>query len=191
MTWNRPVQELRTLLDQAKQWHPSIKFDYQIGQCLPFLDVLVKNQHGLLHTSVYHKPSSEPYITPFQSDHPRHMFGNIIDGALSRAIRYSSQRWASRDFFPPSQVNCQRDSSQVKPSLSFNKNFRSQVESSRTLSKILPKSSQVKSLSKKAQYQVESSHSSSQVTSQVIGVSSYFVNWTGFLFMEKYFYNNP
>lgn len=90
MTWNRPIDELRKLLNQAKQSHQNIKFDYQIGQCLPFLDVLIKNQNGLLHTSVYHKPSSEPYITPFRSDHPRHMFGNIIQGALTRAIRYSS-----------------------------------------------------------------------------------------------------
>jgi hypothetical protein len=36
------------------------------------------------------KDSTEPYIVPFKYDHPRHVFNNIIDGALMRAIRYSS-----------------------------------------------------------------------------------------------------
>ncbi len=39
---------------------------------------------------MYHKEAAEPYIVPFKSDHPRHVFVNIIDGALMRAIRYSS-----------------------------------------------------------------------------------------------------
>ena len=87
MTWNRPEKELRDLLDAANQWHPNIKLDYQIGHTLPFLDVLLMNHHGILSTSIYRKPSAEPYVVPFQSDHPRHNFGNIIQGALTRAMR--------------------------------------------------------------------------------------------------------
>ena len=45
---------------------------------------------GGLVTSVYQKEAAEPYIVPFKSDHPRHVFYNIIDGTLTRAIRYSS-----------------------------------------------------------------------------------------------------
>jgi hypothetical protein len=90
MTWNKSESELRSLLDGANTWHPNIKLDYQIGTCLPFLDVLLTNQNGVLSTSVYHKPSAEPYVVPFVSDHPRHVFANIIQGALTRAIRYSS-----------------------------------------------------------------------------------------------------
>jgi hypothetical protein len=48
----------------------------------------VKN--GVLATLVYHKEAAELYIVPFTSDHPRHVFASIIDGALTRAIRYSS-----------------------------------------------------------------------------------------------------
>jgi hypothetical protein len=39
---------------------------------------------------VYHKPAAEPYVIPFTSDHPRHVFTNIIKTSLERAIRYSS-----------------------------------------------------------------------------------------------------
>ena len=41
-------------------------------------------------TSVYHKEAAESYVVPFKSDHPRHVFNNIIDDVLMRAIRYSS-----------------------------------------------------------------------------------------------------
>jgi len=39
---------------------------------------------------VYHKPSAEPYVVPFISDNHPHVFRNIIQGVLTRAIRYSS-----------------------------------------------------------------------------------------------------
>ena len=90
MTWNRSEEELRKLLSQANKWHPNIKLDFNIGKSLPFLDVLLTNHNGKLLTSVYHKPTAEPYVVPFQSDHPRHVFSNIIQGVLTRAIRYCS-----------------------------------------------------------------------------------------------------
>ena len=61
-----------------------------VGSNVPFLNVLVSNQQGVLYTSVYHKPSAEPYVVPFLFDHPRHTFSNIIQTALVRAIRYPS-----------------------------------------------------------------------------------------------------
>ena len=90
MTWNKSEEELRNLLDEANTWHSNIKLDYQIGQSLPFLDVFLTNQNGILSTSIYHKPSAEPSVLPFISDHPRHVFANIVQGALTRAVRYSS-----------------------------------------------------------------------------------------------------
>jgi hypothetical protein len=90
MTWNKSEKELRTLLDEANTWHPNIKLDYKIGQSLPFLDVLLTNNNGLLSTSVYHKPTTEPYVVPFISDHPQHVFSNIIQTVLTRTVRYSS-----------------------------------------------------------------------------------------------------
>ena len=64
--------------------------EYKISQSLPFLDVLVTNQGGVLFTSVFHKPSAEPYIVLFISDHHSHIFRNIIQTKLSRAVRYLS-----------------------------------------------------------------------------------------------------
>ncbi|CAF2107059.1 unnamed protein product [Rotaria magnacalcarata] len=90
MTWNRSEEELRKLLDDANTWHPNIKLDYKIGYNLPFLDVQLTNNNGILLTSVYHKPAAEPCITPFTSDHPRHVFANTIKNFLERATRYSS-----------------------------------------------------------------------------------------------------
>ncbi|CAF4396824.1 unnamed protein product, partial [Adineta steineri] len=90
MTWNRSERELKELLDQANTWHPNIKLDYRISQSLPFLDVLLTNNNGILSTSVYHKPSAEPYVVPFISDHHPHVCANIIETVLARAIRYSS-----------------------------------------------------------------------------------------------------
>ncbi|CAF2025721.1 unnamed protein product, partial [Rotaria magnacalcarata] len=90
MTWNRSEEELRKLLDDANTWHSNIKLDYKINKSLPFLDVLLTNNNGTLTTSVYHKPAAEPYITPFTSDHPRHVFVNIIKISLERTTRYSS-----------------------------------------------------------------------------------------------------
>ena len=78
MTWNGSEESLKVFSDKANIWHPNIKLEYHIGQTLPFLDVLMTNNNGILSTSVYHKPASEPYVTPFISDHPRHVFKNII-----------------------------------------------------------------------------------------------------------------
>ena len=90
MTWNKSERELTKLLDQANQWHPNIKLDYKISRTLPYLDVLLSNDNGILSTSIYHKPSAEPYVVPFSSDNPRHIFVNIIRNSLTRAVRYSS-----------------------------------------------------------------------------------------------------
>ena len=77
-------------MDNANKWHKNIKLDYKIDKSLPFLDVLLTNNNGILSTSVYHKPAAEPYVTPFISDHPRHVFTNIIQTTLAKAVRYSS-----------------------------------------------------------------------------------------------------
>ena len=78
------------MLDQANKSHTNIKLVRQIGKSVPFLDVFIENNNGILTTSVYHKEAAEPYVVPFNSDHSRHTFTNIIDVALLRAVRYSS-----------------------------------------------------------------------------------------------------
>jgi len=70
--------------------HANIKSIYEIGLSISFLDVFIKNENGVLFTSVYHKDSAEPYVVPLISDHPPHIFRNIISIPLLRAVRYSS-----------------------------------------------------------------------------------------------------
>ena len=78
------------MLDEVNSLHPNIKFVRQVGTSVSFLDVRIENRDGILATSVFHKEAAEPYIVPFNSDHPRHVFDNIIENALLRAVRYSS-----------------------------------------------------------------------------------------------------
>lgn len=75
---------------KTNKLHRDIKLEAKISQSVPFLDLLITNNHGILETAVYHKPSAEPCVLPFISDHPRHTFINIIQAALVRAVRYSS-----------------------------------------------------------------------------------------------------
>ncbi|CAF1560636.1 unnamed protein product, partial [Rotaria magnacalcarata] len=90
MTWNKSENALKQILENANTWHPNIKLEYKISKSLPFLDILLTNINGTLSTSVYHKPAAEPYVVPFISDHPRHVFENIVQTSLRRAIKYSS-----------------------------------------------------------------------------------------------------
>ena len=90
MSWNHSEQELLQLLEAARTYHPNIQFEYKLGPSLPFLYVSLINNNGKLLTSVYHKSTTEPYVVPFISDHPCHEFGNVVQTALARAIRYPS-----------------------------------------------------------------------------------------------------
>lgn len=81
------------LIGLVRHWNridENIKLSAEISQSVNFLDVLIKNIDGHLSTSVYHKPSHEPYFLPFDSTHAMFMKKNIPYGAIIRAIRYSS-----------------------------------------------------------------------------------------------------
>ncbi len=78
------------MLDEANNLHLNIKLVRQLSTSVSFLDLLTENKNSVLATSVCHKETAEPYVVPFKSDHPRHIFTNIINGALMRAMRYSS-----------------------------------------------------------------------------------------------------
>ena len=89
-TSNESLDTINQMLDEANNFHSNIKLIRKIGRTVPFLDVFIENNNGILTTSVYRKEAVQPYIVPFKSDHPRHVFRNIIETALVRAIRYSS-----------------------------------------------------------------------------------------------------
>ena len=89
-TSNESIDQINQILENANDYHPNIKLTSTIDNPNSFLDVKIKTIGNSLITSVYHKEAAEPYVVPFQSDHPRHVFVNIIECALLRALRYSS-----------------------------------------------------------------------------------------------------
>jgi hypothetical protein len=78
------------MLDETNSFHPNIKLVRQIETGVSFLDAFIENNSDILATSVHRKDSTELHIVLFRSDHPRHIFDNIIDGTLTRALLYSS-----------------------------------------------------------------------------------------------------
>ena len=68
----------------------NIRIQSTINTSVHFLDVTIANENGQLRTSLFHKPTAEPYILPSTSDHPHHIHRNIPYAALLRAARISS-----------------------------------------------------------------------------------------------------
>ena len=87
---NWPVRHLMKQVDRWNQFDFNIHLSANISFNADFLDLHMENQDGHLFTSVYHKPSHEPYYLPFYSVHPFHMKKNIPFTMLLRAIRYCS-----------------------------------------------------------------------------------------------------
>ncbi|CAF4975878.1 unnamed protein product [Rotaria socialis] len=81
------------LLKQIERWNKfdeNINLSANIGSIVNFLDLNMENQDGQLFTTVFQKPSYEPYYLPFNSIHPLHMKKNIPFAMLLRAVRYCS-----------------------------------------------------------------------------------------------------
>ena len=89
-TSNESIDQINQILEEANNRDSNIKLTSTIDNPNSFLDVKINNIANSLITSVHHKEAAEPYVVPFQSDHPRHVFVNIIECALLRALRYSS-----------------------------------------------------------------------------------------------------
>ena len=47
-----------------------------------YSDFQIKNQQGLLITSLHHEQAPESHVVPFHFDRPRHIFEDIIHVAL-------------------------------------------------------------------------------------------------------------
>ncbi|CAF5069358.1 unnamed protein product, partial [Rotaria sp. Silwood1] len=87
---NWPVRHLLKQIDRWNHFDENIKLSENISSIVDFLDLHIENQDGQLFTTIYQKPSYEPYYLPFNSIHPLHMKKNIIFTMLLRAIRYCS-----------------------------------------------------------------------------------------------------
>lgn len=90
ITADAPKDLLEGLVRHWNRIDENIKLSAEISHSVNFLDVAVENIDGQLKTSVFHKPSHEPYFLPFDSTHAKFIKRNIPYGAIIRAIRYSS-----------------------------------------------------------------------------------------------------
>ena len=90
MTTNLSFDQIKDMLDTADQKDRNIRIKYQIQPCVDFLGVAIQNDNGHLTTSVFHKPTAEPYVLPYKLDHPHHVHRNISYAALLRAARICS-----------------------------------------------------------------------------------------------------
>lgn len=90
MTTNMPFDEITTKLEEAQEKDPNIKIKPIIQDSVQFLDITIANNHGTLRTTIYHKPSADPYYLPYISDHPHRIHRNIAYSALVRAARLCS-----------------------------------------------------------------------------------------------------
>ncbi len=71
---------IRRLVKQVDRWNKfdiNIKLLANISLTADFLDLHMENKAGELYTTVYHKPSYEPYYLPFNSVHSLYMKKNI------------------------------------------------------------------------------------------------------------------
>ena len=66
VSWPQSYQSIksRAEMDMADQKDRNLRIKYQIQSCVEFLDVVIQNDNGQLTTSVFHKPTAEPYILP-------------------------------------------------------------------------------------------------------------------------------
>ncbi|CAF5119257.1 unnamed protein product, partial [Rotaria sp. Silwood1] len=87
---NWPVRHLLKQIDRWNKLDENIQLRANIGSFTNFLDLYMENRDGTLFTTVYQKPSYEPYYLPFNSIHPSHMKKNIPFTMLLRAFRYCS-----------------------------------------------------------------------------------------------------
>ncbi|CAF4430201.1 unnamed protein product [Rotaria socialis] len=90
ITINWPVRHLLKEVERWNKFDENINLSANIGSTVNFLDLNMENQDGQLFTTVYQKPSYEPYYLTFNSIHPLHMKNNIPFAMLLRAIRYCS-----------------------------------------------------------------------------------------------------
>jgi hypothetical protein len=90
MTTNQTIEEINIRLEKAQNKDINIRIQPTISTTVHFLDLTSMNENGQLRTTIYHKPTAEPYYLPYISDHPHRIHRNIPYNALLRAARLCS-----------------------------------------------------------------------------------------------------
>ncbi|CAF3407066.1 unnamed protein product [Rotaria socialis] len=90
MATNLPRDQIIAKLDKVHNSDPNIRITYTVKSAVDFLDVAIENNDRQLKTVVFQKPSAEPYVLPYTSDHPHHVHLNIPYADLLRVARLCS-----------------------------------------------------------------------------------------------------
>lgn len=88
VAWQQPLERLQAVLQELDRKHPDLHIDYTIGTTVHFLGVQVENQLGQLHTRVYRDPNMPRLALPFVIGHPRLLYRQWYQWALTRSARY-------------------------------------------------------------------------------------------------------
>ncbi|CAF0856088.1 unnamed protein product [Adineta steineri] len=90
MTTNQTIDEINIELGKAQVKDINIEIEPTIATSVNYLDLTITNENGQLRTTIYHKPTAEPYYLPYTSDHPHRYHRNVPYSALLRAARLCS-----------------------------------------------------------------------------------------------------
>ena len=92
MIWNHGEEELRKMIQELNQLHPTIKFTEERRELsVPFLDTFTYIEDGKLNMRVYHKPTDNKKYLHYSSCHPLQQKNNIPYGLLVRT-KLSAQK---------------------------------------------------------------------------------------------------
>ena len=85
--WKFCIDMLNQLLHIMNNINSSIQFTMEFNDnALPFLDILVKIDNGVISTDIFHKPTDSKLYLPFNSSHPKHTRSNITFSLARRLL---------------------------------------------------------------------------------------------------------
>jgi hypothetical protein len=90
LTTQKTIEEMNNILIDLGKKDPNIQLTFETGQSIDYLDIKISVEIPSFRTKVYRKLAAQPYILPFHSSHPLHIFKNIPFSAMLRATRICS-----------------------------------------------------------------------------------------------------
>lgn len=97
LTSGLPKEQIEKSLSDLNQKDPNIKITWESGKTIDYLDVRTSIETPNFRTTVFRKLAAQPYVLPFTSAHPIHIFKNIPYAAALRATRICSHAEDLRD----------------------------------------------------------------------------------------------
>ncbi|CAF4036137.1 unnamed protein product, partial [Rotaria sordida] len=101
---NWPARHLFKQIDRWNHFDKNIKLSENIGSTADFLDLHIENQDGQLFTTIYQKPSYEPYCSTFQaylSERERLRMALLLNKYPNKIIKEQFNHIPSNDYrFP-------------------------------------------------------------------------------------------